>query len=146
VAEERTAADIARSYADIETEQARHAREAAEAIFNPKPPSAGVERERSEGDHAAGTTQLPVRVPRILAVSAPPPGPAGEPEPAAKPTPLPRKQHGAEIPQTEYSRIRTLASHGMTVSQVAELYAVAESEIHRIIGKVTRAHRSRSPT
>jgi hypothetical protein len=131
------------AYAAIETEQARHAREAADAIFSPKQQTAVIEEQNCQSDAPAATKQRPARVPRILTVPQPPqPDLATELEQAAKPPPLASKQQVAEIPPSEHGRIRTLATHGMTIAQVAEVYAVAEIEIERIVRKLTRAHRS----
>ena len=41
----------------------------------------------------------------------------------------------AKISASDYGRIRTLATYGMTLEQVAELYEVSLSEVERIIGK-----------
>jgi hypothetical protein len=117
------------AHATIETEQARHTREAADAIFNPQPITAVVEDQNRRSDVSAATKQRPARVARVLTASPPQPDPASDPL--------------AEIPASKYGRIRALATHGMTIAQVAEAYAVAESEIERIVGKPTPDHRSR---
>ena len=38
-----------------------------------------------------------------------------------------------QIPVSQFGRVRTLTSYGMTGAQVAELYGVAVDEIDRII-------------
>jgi len=40
-----------------------------------------------------------------------------------------------EIPRLQFARIRALVKHGMTVSQVAEVYKVAVGEIERLLRK-----------
>jgi hypothetical protein len=63
------------------------------------------------------------------------------PEPET-PATLPIERQGAiisqpttDIPASEYGRIRTLAKHGMTLEQLAELYEVALDEVKRIISR-----------
>lgn len=121
---ERAATDKLTAYAAIETEQARHVREAAEAIFNPQQRTAVVEGQIVQSDAGAATKQQPGRAPRILTVSQP------QREPAAEPV--------AKIPASKHGRIRALATYGMTIAQIADVYAVTESEIERIVGKPTR--------
>jgi hypothetical protein len=58
-------------------------------------------------------------------------------EPAAEPKQIRRKaidKRGTrEIPLSQFGRVRTLTTYGMTPAQVAELYGVAVGEIDRII-------------
>ena len=62
---------------------------------------------------------------------------AAEVEPAAEPKQIRRKattkRETRQIPVSQFSRVRTLTSYGMTREQVAELYEVAVDEIDRII-------------
>jgi hypothetical protein len=52
-----------------------------------------------------------------------------------KPTRLRRTLRRAtgRIPASQFGRIRTLTSYGMTQAQVAELYSVSVEEIERIV-------------
>jgi hypothetical protein len=58
-------------------------------------------------------------------------------ESAAEPIQLRRKttakRETREIPVSQFGRVRTLTSYGMTPAQVAELYGVTGDEIDRII-------------
>ena len=60
-------------------------------------------------------------------------------EPAAEPKRTRRKavirREAREIPASQFARVRTLTSYGMTREQVAELYGVTVQEIERIIGR-----------
>jgi hypothetical protein len=38
-----------------------------------------------------------------------------------------------KIPRSQFGRIRTLVTYGMTVAEVAKVYAVAADEIARIL-------------
>lgn len=128
---ERTAADRMTRTAPSEPEQARHARERADAVFKPKP-AAAIDDAGGKAV-AAATEQHPVRAPRILAASQPQLEPASEPRVQAEPAAPASKPKAPEIPSSEYRRIRTLAFYGMAIKQVAEVYGVSKSEIERII-------------
>ena len=58
-------------------------------------------------------------------------------EPAAEPKQIRRKavirREAREIPVSQFGRVRTLTSYGMTRAQVAEFYGVTVDEIDRII-------------
>ena len=58
-------------------------------------------------------------------------------KPAAEPLQLRRKttakRETREIPVSQFGRVRTLTSYGMTRAQVAEFYGVTVDEIDRII-------------
>ena len=62
---------------------------------------------------------------------------AAKVEPAAEPKQIRRKtttkRETRKIPVSQFSRVRTLTSYGMTPTQVAELYGAAVGEIDRII-------------
>ena len=64
---------------------------------------------------------------------------AAEVEPAAEPKQMLRKatpqRETRQIPVSQFGRVRTLTSYGMTRVQVAELYGVAVDEIDRIISR-----------
>jgi hypothetical protein len=99
-------------------------RQAAEALFKP---TIGAPRLTDEPSH---------RKPRILPVSPAVPARAEGETPATPPT---KQQFGSEgddpteIPESHYGRVRVLAKYGMTLRQVAELYAVPLSEVLRIV-------------
>lgn len=121
-------ADAIAATAPIETEQARQARETADAVFRPKPQTA-------RADDKSATA----RVPRILTVSQPEPGMAHAPEALAEPQARASAQEVPEIPEAEYRRIYTLATYGMTIKEVAGLYGVDARKIEQIVAKLTRA-------
>jgi hypothetical protein len=58
-------------------------------------------------------------------------------KPPAEPKQIQRKAttqgETREIPVSQFGRVRTLTSYGMTRAQVAELYGVTVDEIERII-------------
>jgi hypothetical protein len=62
---------------------------------------------------------------------------AAKVEPAAEPKQIRRKaiskRETRKIPVSQFGRVRTLTSYGMTRAQVAELYRVTVDEIERII-------------
>lgn len=122
-----------------DSQQASSARHAAEALFKPKAPAAPIQRASPTTDAAAGE-QPSQRKPRILTSAKAEPEPRPGPETAAA---APSKTQGAAateraaaIPTSEYPRIRTLATYGMTPEQVAELYQASLTEVRRIIGKL----------
>jgi hypothetical protein len=114
------------------------AREAAEALFRPQ---------RQAEDHA-----VPDAVPRAPSVADEGPGrktrvfvmpqmkPVGDerhdtPAPAAAPET--KRARGTlrltKVPASHHARIRTLATHGMNLEQVAEHYGVGVGEIERVL-------------
>jgi hypothetical protein len=96
------------------------ARQAAEALFAPKPLPV-IEKPLAE---------QPPRQPRILKSL---PSPARPPaETAATPGP----PAPAAITPPHVARIRAYLKYGMTIAQVAEAYRVPISEIERILGKL----------
>jgi hypothetical protein len=108
----------------VRREPGTSARQAAEALFAPKPQR--VEPPARE----AGSAGEAVRKPRVLTIDAAVPVPRDEP---AAPT---RAQPPGEsvIPAAHIVRIRAWLKYGMTVAQVAEMYGVAAGEIERIRG------------
>ena len=104
-------------------ERITRARQAAEALFTPKPQI--TEELASEAPPAARS----VRKPRVLGISPPAPAPHETVEPRVGPDP----QINRAIPQSQFARIRALAEYGMTVSQVAEVYGVTVTAIERIL-------------
>ncbi|HEV2099029.1 MAG TPA: hypothetical protein VGR45_08905 [Stellaceae bacterium] len=105
-------------------ERITRARQAAEALFAPRPQIA----ELSAADSLPSTDQ-PVRKPRVLGISSPAPARLeGVKAPVAS-----KPQTTPEIPRSKFARIRSLIKYGMTVSQVAKVYGVAVGEIERIL-------------
>jgi len=99
-------------------------RSAAEALFKPTI------------DALPSTDKPAHRKPRILPVSPAMPARDEAEAPATRPT---KRKIGSEdadttkIPSADYGRVRVLAKYGMTLGQVAELYAVPVSEVTRIV-------------
>lgn len=97
------------------------ARQAAEALFAPKP-----QRVEPTVRKAAPTDEV-VRRPRVLAVAAAVPVRHDKPEapisaqPPIKPI----------IPPAHLARVRACLKYGMTAAQVAEMYGVAVDEVER---------------
>jgi hypothetical protein len=105
-------------------ERITRARQAAEALFTPRPQVV----ERSAADSLPSTDQ-PVRKPRVLGISSPAPARLEEIKAPVAPEP----QATPEIPRSKFARIRSLIKYGMTVSQVAKVYGVAVGQIERIL-------------
>jgi hypothetical protein len=105
-------------------ERIMRARQAAEALFTPRPQVA----EPLAADSLPPTDQ-PVRKPRVLGISSSAPARLGELEAPVAPEP----QTTPEIPRSKFARIRSLVKYGMPVSQVAKVYGVAVGEIERIL-------------
>ena len=86
---------------------------------------------------ASSTETQPRRQPRIFSIPPAVPISAAKVEPGAEPKQIRRKvtaeRETGEIPVSQFGRVRTLTSYGMTRAQVAELYGVAVDEIDRII-------------
>jgi hypothetical protein len=102
------------------------ARQAAEALFTPKPPPISP---RAAAEAPPPTNQAP-RKPRVLPILSP----AAPVRHAERETPAaPAPQTVRQIPRSLFGRIRTLVQYGMTVAQVAEVYGVAADEIARIL-------------
>jgi hypothetical protein len=102
-----------------------NARQAAEALFAPKP----ITPERSFRETPASRDER-VRRPRVLAISQTLPGPsqAGDEGPVR-----PKQQISPQIPRSQFARIRAWRRYGLTAQQVAEVYGVAVEEIERIL-------------
>ncbi|HJU16790.1 MAG TPA: hypothetical protein VJ770_10010 [Stellaceae bacterium] len=105
------------------------ARREAEALFTSKRPI----REPSASDPSppAAPADPSPRKPRILRALSPAPVRREESEAPVRPDPRPP----AEIPSTQFARIRTLVKYGMTPTQVAGIYGVAVDVIERILRK-----------
>jgi hypothetical protein len=111
-------------------ERITSARQAAEALFTPKPVEPSV-------SDSVPSEQQPARKPRALPILSP--SPVRNEEVAAPVNPEPRTTR--EIPRSHHARIRTWVNYGLTVSQVAEVYGVAVGVIERILQQ-GRARRS----
>jgi hypothetical protein len=107
---------------DDRREQSTSARQAAEALFAPKP-------QRLEPMQETAATAEAVRKPRMLTVATAAPVPHAAPEALASAKP-PRKP---VIPAAHVARIRAWVKYGMTVVQVAEMYGVAADEVERVL-------------
>jgi hypothetical protein len=118
--------------------EVQSARQAAEALFKPKPQVAAVEAQtRPAASPIPSAERDAQRKPRIF--SAPPvtTPPSEDPKPPADSatTQRPRdtRPKARRIPKSAHGRIKTLTTYGMTVEDVAELYGVPVSEIARIV-------------
>ena len=113
-----------RQFHGDDREQITSARQAAEALFAPKPGLA-------EQPVSAPSQSAKARKPRVLPILAPAPirqetaGPPATSEPAT----------AADIPAKKWARLRTLVKYGMTVSQAADIYGVPVETIERILQK-----------
>ena len=103
-------------------EQLISARQAAEALFT------GHRVTARSVEKGSAPLEARTRKPRVLPVLAKAPTRHVEPE-------LPRNssQAGPRIASSQFSRIRTWVSYGMTARQVAEVLGVEVGEIERIL-------------
>jgi hypothetical protein len=113
-----------RQFRGDERQQIMSARQAAEALFTPKP---------EVTDHSVSDPSLPAqaRKPRVLPILSPAPirqetvnAPATSQAPTAPDTPAKKA-----------ARVRTLMKYGMTVSQVADVFDRPVQTIERILQK-----------
>jgi hypothetical protein len=116
-------------------DKVNRARQAAEQLFKPAPVNSEQDLPSPSGNNSApGEPQR--RQPRIFTM---PPRVAvnTEPEGSAKPKPAPRpavaRRRAAIVPPSQFGRVRALATYGMTLEEVADLYGVAVEEIARIL-------------
>ena len=118
-------------------ERSNRARQNAEDLFKPKQQTTRADVPNSAPNDASSAEHQPRRQPRIFAIPPVVPTSTTKVEPAAEPKQIRRKaidRRGTrEIPLSQFGRVRTLTSYGMTREQVAELYGVAVDEIDRII-------------
>jgi hypothetical protein len=103
-------------------ERITSARQAAEALFTPKPLELSV-------SDPAPSAERPARKPRVLPIPSPPPVRSEEAAPPVNPAPRTTRQ----IPRSEHARIRTWVQYGLTIPQVARVYGVAVGVIERIV-------------
>jgi hypothetical protein len=105
-------------------ERSTSARQAAEALFAPKP-------QRAEPlAHEVAPAGEAVRKPRVLTVAAAMPVSPDEPAAPARAKP-PREP--VIIPSAHVARIRAWLKYGMTAAEVAETYGVAAAEVERVL-------------
>jgi hypothetical protein len=123
--------------------QVQTARQAAEALFRPKPQVTAVEAHvRPAASPIPSTEPDAPRKPGILSATPVTSDPAKEPEAAVSPAltkgPTAPRQRAQKIPKTAHGRIKTLTMYGMTVEDVADLYGVPVSDIARIVSTTSR--------
>jgi hypothetical protein len=131
--------DRTRQIARGDETQIRRARDAAEALFKPKTSSAPEDARSVDAASVSGEQPPLPRRPRIIAV--PPAVPREdvlEAKPDTAPTSLPsprrmRAPRARKVTPSDHARIRILATHGLTLDQVAELYGVSPGTIERIV-------------
>lgn len=99
------------------------ARQAAEALFTPKPQTA------KQPEVTPGSPENRQRQPRVLGISSPEPRREKDVEPL-RPTPATTQKRIADL---EAARVRTWVKYGMTISQVAEVYGVTPMEVQRVL-------------
>jgi len=102
------------------------ARQAAEALFAPKP-------ETEKQPLSDPGQPVPARKPRVLQALSPRPFRQETVDATAAPKHLATP---VEIPAKKSARIRTLVRYGMTVAQVAGIYGVPVETIARMLRKV----------
>jgi hypothetical protein len=103
-------------------ERATSARQAAEALFTPKPAEASV-------SDPAPSAERRARKPRVLAILSP--APVRDEEVATPVNAEPRTTR--QIPRSHRARIRTWVNYGLTIPQVAEVCGVAVGVIECIM-------------
>lgn len=104
-------------------EQITNARQAADALFAPKPHTF------KQLDQDVPSADDPVRRPRVLTIS--PSVPSHPPELEARISPT--RPVKPQIPKSQLARILAWLRYGMTTEQVADVYGVPVDEIERIL-------------
>jgi hypothetical protein len=105
-------------------EQITNARQAAEALFAPKPHSF-----KQLDQEVAPPTGNSVRRPRVLTIS-----PTVPSHPQDREAPVsPKRPVKPKIPKSQFARIHGWLRYGMTAEQVAEVYGIPVGEIERIL-------------
>jgi hypothetical protein len=130
VPNERMAVGQLAVYAAIETNQVDDARKIAEALFKPKTSI------NNEGYLIEPATEKPItvtRTPRIFNVEGPRAQSSALAEPTHKNSSGATEHQTTKPPRSAYGRIRALATYGLTLRQIADLYEVAEIEIEYIV-------------
>jgi hypothetical protein len=111
---------------DDSRERSASARQAAEALFAPKP------QHVEPTIRAVAPTDEVGRRPRVLAVAAA--TPPIEYSESKEPPVIPTEEH--VLPPAHAARIRTWLKYGMTTAQVAKMYGVTASEVERVLHTV----------
>jgi hypothetical protein len=109
-------------------ERIARARQAAEALFAPKPPA--TEKSAPDREHPDDQSGRQPRQPQSISSA-----PARREAVDAPLSPGPPTM--CEIPAAHFTRIRAWVRYGMTASQVAEVYGVAVGEIERILKRLS---------
>jgi hypothetical protein len=99
-------------------------REAAEALFKPKPPAL-----KPPEAHPDTMNNPPFRQPRVLVISAPEPRRQEHTEPSRPAAATTQKR----IADAEAARVRAWVKYGMTIPQVAQVYGVTLTEVQRVL-------------
>jgi hypothetical protein len=107
-------------------ERITRARQAAEALFTPKP-SVSMP---SAAESSPPNDQQSARKRRVLGITPPPVPVRYEAVEALVSTAPPATR---EIPRSEFARIRAWIKYGMKAAQVAEVYGAAVGDIERIL-------------
>jgi hypothetical protein len=103
--------------------RATQARDAAEALFRPKP--------RVAEPPPPGAPPQNDAAPRPRALSALPLPPSPN---AVAETPVePQHEPSSPIPASDYARIRAWVANGLTLRQVADMYGVPIEDVRRIL-------------
>jgi len=105
-------------------ERSNRARQAAEALFAPKPPTAAAPVSPA-GPASEQLIPAPLVPSRRAAVR----------REAVVPSTGPQPPVSGDIPASQLARIRTWVRYGMTVAQVAKVYGVPPDEIERVLRK-----------
>lgn len=120
-------------------EKTDNAREAAEALFKPRPPAESAAAPTSAADVAPAAEPERRRQPRVFVI--PPQSQASPAE--TKPRPIRREPalppQSRKIAPAQFGQVRALATYGMTRAQVAEHYGVTEGEIDAICDRPPRS-------
>ena len=119
-------------------EQVQTARQAAEALFRPKWQPAPIEATTNPTAAPSPSTEpAPPREPRIWSVTPVSSVSADKPEAPASSAPRQRRSDARrkvrKLPKSAHGRIKALATYGMSVGDVADLYGVPVSDIARIV-------------
>ena len=104
-------------------ERILRARQAAEALFASTPPVT-----EPSTSTAASAAQIPHK-PRVLPVILPP---ARRDDRCEAPITV-DPQNTSSIPKSDFARIRTWLTYGMTVRQVADLYGISADQLERTL-------------
>jgi hypothetical protein len=99
-------------------------RQAAEALFKPKPPAL-----KPPEAHLDTPNNPQSRQPRVLVISAPERRGQEHPQPSRPVVPEPQKR----IADAEIGRVRAWVKYGMTIPQVAQVYGVTLTEVQRVL-------------